>query len=332
MHMKRQIWLALVATLLLGGCKDKLIVIDEASADLRFDEIDESLPTCSSMDDGTPTRAMRSTMDQLQPFVRAARLLSGSKGRMPQLLPMAGVGSSGSCGGSLDVEFDHGNGDTDYVLTFNQYCVSSNDGDVVLNGTVEAFEDGTPSDTGPVVDSLELETDGEVEIVHNGETMLATVRGARTEYGLPAAGGPQPPTAENPNVTTIRGASAVFVDHDNREDYVRDMRVERTGGTTATVTILEGETGTTGVGRVDIRTAANDPLVIDMVGAQITSGTVELLGADDTIMTMQPSSTQPGVFDVTVNGQPFDRSVDCTDAQAPVAEGTMALFLALPLY
>ncbi|MBW1881657.1 MAG: hypothetical protein JRJ84_25135 [Deltaproteobacteria bacterium] len=333
MHTKHHASIfALAAALLLGGCGDKLIVIDEAAADYRLDEIDASLPLCGAMDVGTPTRAMRSAVGQMQQFARYTRLLSGSKGRMPPMLPMAGVGSTGTCGGSLDVTFDHGGGDTDYVLAFNSYCMTSSDGDIVINGVVEAFEDGKPSPMGPVVDSLEMETDGEVEIVHNGETILATIRGDRTEYGIPAAGGPGIPDAENPNVRTLREASAVFVDHDNREDYIRDVRIERTGGTSATVTILEGEAGTKGVGRVDIRTAAGDPLVINVGGSRVVSGTVELLGADDTIMTLQPSCTQPGVIDITVNGAPYDQAADCSTALGPAAEAVVAMYNALPLY
>jgi len=152
MYTKHQIPLALAATLVLAGCNDKLMVLDEAAMDTRLEEIDASLPLCGAMDVGTPTRAMRSAMGQLTPLAKAARLLSRYGDRMPPLLPMAGVGSAGTCGGSLDVEFDHGNGDTDYVLTFNNYCMTSADGDVVLDGVLEAFEDGTPSDTGPIVE------------------------------------------------------------------------------------------------------------------------------------------------------------------------------------
>jgi len=331
MRHVRELMLALAVSALAAGCGDKPLVLDQATVDDRLDRLEEMVPNCESPDVATPTRAMRTAARQMQKLSEGARLLGKASGRLPPLLPMAGVGSSGSCGGTLDVTFEHGHGDTDYVLDFSGFCMSSDDGDIVLNGTVKGFEDGTPSDLGPVADSLEVSTDGPLEVVAEGNTMQVTLEGARTEYGNPAAGSPGAPDDENPNVTTVREASVVYVDFDEREDYIHDLRVERTGGTTATVRILDGVLGTRGEGRVDIRTPEGDPLVINLLGPTVTSGTIELQGADDTVMTLQPGA-EPGMIDLTLNGAPFDRMADCSSARTPLVESVAAIFLALPIY
>jgi len=316
-----------LAACLSAGCGEKLLVLDEATLDERLDHVDAAVPLCESAPSGEASAARLVGEEWL---VLAEELASGAGMPFPPLMP--GNGSSGSCGGSLEVQYDHGNGDTDYVVTFADFCLSSADGDLVVDGTLEAFEDGKPSDFGPVVDSLELNTKGPLVITHGGETIEVTLDRARTEYGNPQAGSPGDPDAANPDVITVRSGTMVYVDHDDREDYVRDVRIERTGGTTATVTIVEGEAGTRGEGRVDIRTVEGDPLIVDIAGAAVTGGSVELLGADDTVVTLVPDPAQPGVVDITLDGEPFDRSADCTASRGPVIEAAIALLFALPIH
>ncbi len=83
--------------------------------------------------------------------------------------------TNGECGGTLVGSGLHDNGDDTVTYTFTNYCTYDDDsrtGKTVLNGTYEQFTDGTPSATGPIIESISASTQG------NGITVTSTSNGS----------------------------------------------------------------------------------------------------------------------------------------------------------
>jgi hypothetical protein len=243
----------------------------------------------------------------------------------------AGVSTVGTCGGSLDVTFDHESGVTDYEAIMADYCVSGAEGDSVYNGTVVAKEVGNPSDNGPVIESLELSTVGAVTVTQGTQTLEITVEDVETDYGVPQEWEPGFPDEANPDRTKI-GAIRVVYPSTGREDFVENLEIERSTGLPATVTILSGTSGTVGDDIANIRTAEGEPLILDVYNGTFQGGTLEIVGAKDTLVAVTPRPGSPGVYDVTLDGVPYDQSIDCSNGEAPRSVAVQALLQALPVY
>ncbi len=314
----------LLASVLLVGCSGKL-KLDEATVDAHLDDIDATWPLCSTQEAAPSSmRVVGRELSDLSWAAHATERVLGSTSPRYR--------SAGSCGGSLDALSEHANGITDYELTFAAYCIHSDDGDVVVDGVVRAREEGTPSDSGPIVSALESSTDGPLTIAQGGSTMELTLDDARVQYGIPAAWAPSPPDEQHPDVLTVGGLRAVFPGDDDREDYVRNLRIERVGSTAASITIVNGQAGTSGEGHVEVHTAADDPVVFDFGQLQVTSGTVVLDGAGGSVVTLKPDPSAPGTILLTLDGVPYDRDVDCTAARIPLVEVGWALLMELPIH
>ena len=204
------------------------------------------------------------------------------------------------------------------------------EGNLVVTGKMKGFENGNPSPSGPVVKSLDINTQGgPLELVMPGATWQAEVQGLSIKYGDPQAGGPGTPTETNPDVIKINRMGLVYVES-GIEDYVTGLSVERTGDTTTTIRILDGSITRKGEGRVDVQTSDSDPLVINTQTLSPT-GTIELLGADGTQALIRPTGT-PGLIEITINDETVGPQADCTDAAIPAIEAILALYQALPLY
>ncbi len=313
----------LIAVVLVGGCgKAGTLVLDEEVVAERIARIDASVPNCHA---APSAGALAMTSRKLGEVVEAMRLLAQDAPRY------AGVGTSGACGGDLGVTFSHESGITDYVGEMIDFCVSGPEGQIVYNGTIKAKEVGNPSPNGPVIKSLELSTDGPVTVLANGETIEVTVTDSKTVYGDPQPWVPGTPAEGKPDVTKIGSIKAVFVDH-GREDYIEDLVVERTGFNDATVEVKGGRVGTVGEDFVVVSTPADDPVLVNVVSGIISGGTLELTGAKKTVVTVQPRDGVIGVFDVEVNGEPVDQSVDCSSGEMMKAEVIQAILAALPIY
>jgi hypothetical protein len=293
----------LLAASALFGCKsDKpTMVLDDALVSNRLELLDAELPGCRVGDPQSPPPAV-----------------------------FAGNGSTGTCGGDVAVDFTHESGITDYVVEFIQFCMTSPDGDLIVNGTVDAREVGTPSDSGPVISALEASTDGVVSVERGGETFDIEVTGLRTEYGLPATWAPDWPDETNPDETTIERASIRW--SDGTEDYVEGVRYQRTGGLQATVRIFEGKLGREGGDFVVIRTSEAEPLEVDMLGLGIAGGALEIQGAKDTLLVVRPHDEVTGAFDLELDGTPFPDGLDCSGGREPFLQAGLAIINALPVY
>lgn len=311
-------------TVLLVACGGR-IKLDQEVVDERLDHVDADVPLCATRD-ASAASALRGPAQELRAAHRAERAARAMGIAPPPYR------SNGSCGGSLDATSEHENGKTDYVITFSAFCMDSDDGQLVVDGVIDAREDGHPTDLGPMIEALDVSTDGPVTVAGPTGTMEITLDDAHTKYGNPSTWMPGTPDEANPDVTTVKRAAVVFVDADDREDYVRDLRVERTGVGPAVVTITSGEVGTVGEGWVDVRTAEDDPLLVDVAGVRLTGGTVEFLGSGGTVVTVQPAPGETGAFVLTLDGVPYDRDVDCTAARMPVLEAGLGLLTELPIY
>ncbi|HMV65252.1 MAG TPA: hypothetical protein PKA64_00280 [Myxococcota bacterium] len=301
---------ALAALIALTACgKDKAtLVLDEATVTSRLEEIGRDVPGCD-----------------VSAGAELARVMAGVGA-----LPVPDVSTvSGTCGGTLTVTSEHANGITDYTLVAASLCAGSADGDVVLDGTIQAREIGEPSDVGPVISAFELDSEGPIAIAQGGGTIDLEIDGIRAEYGKPAAWYPEEPDAANPDVTTVDEVRITF-SSDGRTEVLRGLRVERTGGSGASLTITDGQLGREGEGFANLRTPPGEPLLIDTFGLSLSGGAIELDGAKDTVLRVTPGGSGTLVFEL--DGAPFPTGLDCSVGRQPMVEVGMALLVSLPIY
>lgn len=297
---------ALLLLVACGGAHGTL-VLDEATVSARLAEIGADVPGCD--------------------------VTSGASAALRQLTepgPLRIDGGSGPCGGTMSVSSEHVNGTTTYTVGFDQFCTSSADGNVTYQGTVVAVQEGKPTDNGPKISALEAHTDGPLVVAQNGQTIDITVDSVRTEYGVPDVWYPGAPDEANPDVTTVSHASAVF-SSDGREEYVRDLVYTRAGVWDATYEVKGGQLGREGEDFVTIRTADGDPLVINVLGLQISSGTVEFGGADGTVLAVRPEGTTAGVMVMDLNDAPYAEGLNCAAGREPLVQFAMTLLTAVPI-
>lgn len=324
--------LTLSLPLALAACAGPSFVLDEAAVVAQVEWLSEAVPTCEALADaGSGARALAPALRALRPALVAQRVAAAGAG--PQSLHLAGFGADGSCGGAVTVSSDHADGDTEYVVELDGFCVDTADGDLVLDGVLEAREDGTPSDDGPVIASTSMRTDGPVEVAHGGETFTVTVEEARTDYGAPAPWAPDPADESSPDVTTVDAVEVAFTDHD-RDAFVRDLRLERIGGLYGgSIHVLTGQMGTEQEGWVRIRTSADEPIGIALSGGQLVSeGALVLEGASGTEAVVRIRDGAVGVIEVTLDDAVVPMALDCSEGVLPALEIAQALVGALPAY
>lgn len=292
----------LLAPAVIAGCGDARYQWTAEVLDAELDRVADTLPFCAAVPRG-------------QPAARQAP----SRRR-----------SEGPCGGSVEGSSVHEDGNTDYDVLLDGFCVQGDQGTLVLDGAVVAREVGTPSDAGPVVEALELDTDGPLLLIEGGDTAEWQISNFRVVYGMPQPGSPGVPDAENPDRISVGEFTATFAD--GTVSYMRGLELTRSGPYTgATLEIVDGITGTVGEGRADLRTPEGDPLTFDIGSLGFTGGAVDYAGKGSTV-TAVPSPTQPGVVDLELDGTPHERSLDCSAGVAPLLDVGFALLVELPVY
>ena len=308
-----------IVLLLLSACGESLVVLDEALVAERLDWISEAVPLCQ----GAPSRAA-ATSAALGPIFSSI---------FDDLPPPPDVGSQirgGSCGGGLWLWTDHARGNTDYVATFEDYCVETRDGPLVLDGVFEATEHGTPTDSGPLISAVEVRTAGPVDMTHDGEPMSLSLDRTVVAYGNPSTWSPDPPTEDRPDQIQIRSASITMPD--GKTVTARNVRLESTSSEPAMLHVRNGDLILSGEGRVGMRTDPDAPIAFDLSGVNVFNGTLELRGARGTVLEVTPRQGQPGTFDLAIDGTPFDQHIDCGLGVLPFAEIALALTSALPAH
>jgi hypothetical protein len=300
----RTVSLLLALSAGLGACGTPKVRWTPEEVDRQLDRIETNVPNCQVVERDAPS---------------SARVIPGL------------LRADGSCGGTLLGTSEHDNGVTDFEVVFSSYCVETDEGQVTLDGALRAREIGTPSDDGPIIDSLESETDGPITATHeDGSVTELELRGGKVEYGKPATWAPEAPDEANPDILTAKDGTITFPD--GSVSYIRDVEVVRVGDTAATLEITSGTIGIEGEGESDLRTVEGDPLVFDVLGLGFTGGAGELQGKGDTNLVVRPNPEMPGRFDLELDGAPFERSMDCGAGLAPAMEIGFAVFLELPLY
>lgn len=296
-----------------GGTADAM-VLDAQSVRDHADRFAALFPGCTAVDGGVDS-GVDSGVDTVS--------------LPPTATPVAGTGSTGSCGGSLDVAYDHGDGDTTYDLLFNDFCVSSDSSEVTLNGQVVGFEDGTPSDVGPVVDRLTVDSQGPVTAAMADSTVEVEVTGVEITYGDPQAWEPGTPTADAPDVLTATRIVAAAPGSDTPTMTLTGLQAERVGDVPE-LSVLAGTLDVEGEGTLQVSTLPGQPLTLESF--VLGGGVIVLEGADDAVLELHTVPDQPFVLDFQLDGAPLDLALDCSEAGPVVLELLPALWAALPLY
>jgi len=271
----------------------ELLVIDEALVVDRIERLQAAVPAC-----GTQPASRRRT--------------------------------DGACGGGLEVAGEHANGNTDYDIDFDAFCMSGTEaGDVVLDGQLKGREEGTPSDSGPVVSAFSLDTDGPLAVAHDGYDLEVELAGLRTDYGLPAAWSPDTPTDSAPDVTVADLLTVHFPGGEEPDLLIGDVRLERTGAVPA-ITVVEGIVAIEGEGHVQVSTPPGEPFGFGSVDD--VSGAIVLTGAEGTELVLRPVAGDMLTVELELNGSPMNENVDCSAALPYFAQAFAALVGELPVY
>jgi hypothetical protein len=289
---------ALLSVALLPACANRL-TLDEETVDVHLDRVTEDWPMCRAVEAG------------------AAPLVD------------FGARAAGSCGGEVTATFEHENGDTDYAVAFDAFCLETEEGPMTIDGDLRVFEDGTPSDVGPVIDRRTMDSVGPLHSEGPFGSLDAEITGFEWAYGYPDVD-PGVPDDANPDVITLQSLE-VTVDG-GRVDVIRNVELTATGDTVRTIRMLDGEIGSIDDGVVDMMTPEDDPLVIDVASLSITSGSLEFHGANNTVLVARPDPARPGVYTLTLDGEPVARDVDCSGALNPLISAMIAMAFEVPLF
>jgi hypothetical protein len=308
----------------------------EITTERVANRIDTSIANVANCEKSMVLRMASSiNTQQLKDILDVSRSLNANQ-TVKQVIvrPSADVGSCAGNPGSVSVTSEHGNGDTRYELDFNAYCTTGPEGDTVISGILVSTEDGTPTDTGPMISALDLSTSNMQIQYENStgqaQTAVMTISGARTTYGVPATWGSGVPTIDKPDVTNVNSVK-VDIETTGEVHTLNNLRVSRYGGNTATVSIQGGSYITPTGDYVNISTEDGKPLTIDVSNGEVTAGEVVLSGSNSTtaVIAATPGSR---IMKVSVDGTVLDGDIDCSNTDAAVKEVVGLLLSRLPIY
>jgi hypothetical protein len=312
------------------GC-GRGVFIDEEIVNDRLDWLAENVPLCATPAGSGAAMTMDVLQATIRPVVEAyaagrAWALEDQDVGPPPPNDLGFAISGGSCGGDLWFWSEHASGNTDYRATFDQFCIESQEGPIVLDGVFVGKERGKPSPTGPIISSFELSTEREVQVAVNGESYTLQLDQLRTRYGDSPTGSATP---DYPNLTSIRNLEASFPD--GRTVKVTKVDLEQISETPITFQVNDGQLSMSGEGRVSLSTPPAAPLVINLGGGlQVLSGTLEVSGRRGSSLTVTPQPGRLGVFDLQLNGASVPRQVDCGLGVLPFLELSTALLMVFP--
>lgn len=319
-------WMAVAGVIGLAACgAEPLLVLDEAEVSARIATVEALVPQCHSTGAAAMARTSAQQVSQMLGLLDVLGLMTPQGELVPRTI--AGVGASGSCGGTLTVSSEHGSGNTAYTVDLASFCVSSAEGDITYDGRLKATQIGNSSPDGPIVSALDAQTEGPLAVTNGATSLSVEVSGLHVDYGNPLPWNPGYPDAANPDQIRL-GEARMDWNNGERVDFVRNVKAERPTGSPATLHITEGQVGTVGEGMVTINTPADDPLVANVGSLPAISGSVELHGADDTVVVVTPSA---GTLTFEVGGMPMSEQLDCGDLMAPTVELGLALIGAFPV-
>jgi len=226
-------------------------------------------------------------------------LLGRSSGSIRGLAYLDGMSGSieGDCGGSLTIDEEHANGDSDISIVFSSFCTEEAGEQTVTNGTLNASIKGDPGPDGPEFSSISASTPGALTVASPEETVTLEL----DNFSVSADD-----TSASLTIDEITiGLEKEGVTH-SMSDVSADMDEDSAGN--STLHIYSGRYNAGEEGYVDISTPT--PLAIDDDGA-LVSGEINFEGAEGNTVALTPSSD--GIFDVTLNGEPVDQRMDCSE-------------------
>lgn len=213
---------------------------------------------------------------------------------------------NGDCGGTLSYPtYSHAGGDTTMSVKWDNYCTTdiSTGNKTTLNGTLSAFDDGTPGANGPVTAKLTASIPNLTVVEKNAAgTIISseTITLSGFEY-VPAAG-----ASSSDPTGTIKLSSFEAVDNKNNKQY----KLENMNVTTSKVGAGAGaDTQVTLSGRIYRGTsgysdlATETPLVIDS-NENLKAGAISFsAGTHKATLTAVPGTGQ--TFTADVDGNPI---------------------------
>ena len=299
----------------------------------QIESISSNIANCSESSSASAALSAIKT-SHIQNVIQTSKVLSQSTGKSKVVIqPSAASSGCTASPGTVAVDSEHSNGDTAYELTFNAYCFSGAQGDTIVTGIVNATEDGTPSDHGPVISALDMDTN-ELQVNYTdddgaNQTAEITLSGARTQYGKPAAWSPDTPTSDQPDTTKI-GNLKIDVTTTGETHQIKDLTMTRHGGNSATVEITSGTYRSPQGDVVSLSTPSNEPLQVNVNQGDLTSGTIVMTGANNTRAEISATNSDR-VVAVEVNGSPI-KQLDCANADDTISDFAGVLVNQLPVH
>ncbi len=288
-----------------GGGGSRAADLNEQTLDTSMKWVDDNIAGCELQDASALVLSvprMKSTAKENNPAFQllADVLLGRSTGGVRGLayIPPSMSGRiEGECGGSFTIEEDHANGNSDIRIAFSDYCSEDAGEQSFIDGTLDVAIKGEPGPTGPEVSSIAASTRGALTVATPDETVSLELDDFRLT-GNDTSGTVSIDritiSLENEGVTHTMSNVSADMYEDSAGNSVLDMH--------------SGRYNAGDEGYVDITTPT--PLTIDDDG-ELVSGEINFEGAEGNTVALTPS--RDGIFDVTLNGQPVDQRMDCSE-------------------
>lgn len=229
----------------------------------------------------------------------------------------------GDCGGTLNIDEDHKSGNTTYTVDFNNFCFYDEETaiqqEVIINGKIKGVEEGTPSESGPIISGFRANTEGKLAIQTDDETISISLDDLRVKHGNPSTWEPDPPTAGNPDVLTIKQVS---IDMKNQKISHTLKNIEAEIHESGDNQIMEIYSGTYNTGKDYVDVYTTNPVVIDDFG-NMTGGTIAVEGDGDIVTISRAPGTPAGVLELERNGVKIDKNLDCSEMDIPLLDMSM---------
>ena len=288
-----------------GSSSSSKAELNEDTLDTSMKWVDDNIAGCelqeaSALVLSVPRMKATAKKENMAFQLVADVLLGRSTGgvrAMDYLPPMSGP-IEGDCGGSLTIDEDHANGNSDISITFSNFCTEDAGEQTRVDGTLTASIKGEPTPTGPEISSVAASTRGPLTVATPEDTVSIEL----DNFSLTGdADGP-----ESLNIDKISVSSESEGVTHTMSNVSADMSENRIGNTE--LDIHSGRYNAGEEGYVDISTPT--PLTIDDDG-ELVSGVINFEGADGNTVAVTPSSD--GIFDVYLNEERVDQRMDCTD-------------------
>ena len=280
--------------MLLSGCGDG--DGDISPADL----VQNAAPRCTqSMVIDSELASTQVALTRLHELVELASISpddgNGSDAGSPTSFNIAGP-----CGGWMYFEpiADLGiEGQTDYQLDLQDYCVDSPDGDVTFLGQVRSSELAEATEQGVLISRLESDFNN-IRVSQGNDAVIASMTSAVTEYGAPTEGRPLPATKAAPDRLNIAHMSA-RQESTGRTDEISSFHADRWDNEEELQAMLiksgrylHGKSGD----RFNMASASGRPLIVDPDNGQWLSGVVRLSSKNNPTVELRPNGNDGEVL------------------------------------